>query len=343
MGAPMKNRQVLLRSRPQGIPQAEHFEIVEAPVPEPREGQVLVRNLFLSVEPAMRGWVNAAANYSEPVAVGAVMRAITAGRVERSCHADWKAGDLLTGMFGWQDYCAVDAATIGPATFGRRVTETDLPLSAALGVLGLNGLTAYFALLDVGLPRAGDTVVVSTAAGSVGSAVGQIARLSGCRTVGIAGGPVKVRQCVEEFGFDAAVDYKSEGWPDRLRAACPNGVDVYFDNTAGSISDAVHPLLATAARVVICGTASVPSWDPIPSGPRLERHLLVKRARVQGFVVFDYAHRYPEGLRRLADWVRAGRLVHREDILDGIECAPDSIAGLYRGENLGKRVIRLAE
>jgi NADPH-dependent curcumin reductase len=337
----MKNRQVLLKSRPQGIPQAEHFEIVESPVPVPADGQVLVRNRYLSVEPAMRGWVNAAANYSEPVAVGAVMRAITAGRVEASRHPDWKPGDLVTGMFGWQDYCVVDAASIGPATFGRRVTETDLPLSAALGVLGLNGLTAYFALLEVGAPRAGDTVVVSTAAGSVGSAVGQIARLSGCRTIGIAGGPTKVRQCIEDFGFDAALDYKAPDWSANLRAACPELVDVYFDNTAGAISDAVYPLLATGARVVICGTASVPTWEPAPVGPRIERHLLVKRARVQGFVVFDYAHRYPEGLRRLAEWVREGRLVYHEDILEGIECAPDAIAGLYRGENLGKRLIRL--
>jgi NADPH-dependent curcumin reductase len=339
----MKNRQVLLKSRPQGIPQAGHFEIVEGPVPVPADGQVLVRNRYLSVEPAMRGWVNAAANYSEPVAVGAVMRAITAGRVEASRHPDWKQGDLVTGMFGWQDYCVVDAASIGPATFGRRVTETDLPLSAALGVLGLNGLTAYFALLEVGAPRAGDTVVVSTAAGSVGSAVGQIARLSGCRTIGVAGGPTKVRQCIEEFGFDAALDYKAPDWSANLREACPDGVDVYFDNTAGAISDAVYPLLATGARVVICGTASVPSWDPAPVGPRIERYLLVRRARVQGFVVFDYAHRYPEGLRRLAQWVREGRLVYREDVLEGIERAPDAIAGLYRGENLGKRLIRLED
>jgi NADPH-dependent curcumin reductase len=338
----MRNRQVLLKSRPVGIPQAEHFEIVETPVPALRAGQVLVRNLYLSVEPAMRGWVNAAANYSDPVPVGAVMRSLAAGRIEASEHPDWKPGDLVCGMFGWQDYAAVDAASIGPATFGRRVTETDLPLSLSLGVLGLNGLTAYFGLLEVAGPKPGDTVVVSTAAGSVGSAVGQIAKLSGCRTVGIAGGPDKVRQCIETFGYDAAIDYKAGDLAQRLRDACPAGVDVYFDNTSGPISDAVMVQLAIGARVAICGTAAVANWDPIPAGPRIERHLLVKRARIQGFVIFDWTSRFPHALARLADWVRSGRLRYLEEVLEGIEQAPDAIAGLYRGENLGKRLIRIA-
>ncbi len=337
----MRNRQVLLKSRPRGVPQAGHFEIVETPVPVPRPGQVLVRNLYLSVEPAMRGWVNASANYSDPVPVGGVMRALAAGRVQASEHPDWKPGDLVCGMFGWQDYATIDAASIGPATLGRRVTETDLPLSLSLGVLGLNGLTAYFGLLDIGAPRPGDTVVVSTASGSVGSAVGQIARIAGCRTVGIAGGPAKARQCVEEFGYDAAIDYKAGELGARLAETCPAGVDVYFDNTAGAISDAVMARLAIGARVVVCGTASVADWDPVPAGPRVERHLLVRRARMQGFLIFDWAARFPEATARLADWVRAGRLRYREDVLEGIEHAPDAIAGLYRGENLGKRLIRI--
>jgi len=333
----LASRQVRLKSRPSGIPQAEHFEIVEAPVPDPADGQVLVRNVYLSVEPAMRGWVSAVANYSEPVALGAVMRSLAVGRVEKSRHPDFHPGDYVTGMFGWQDYAAVEGKAIQ-----RKVARTGVPISTSLGVLGLNGLTAYFALLEIGQPKPGDTVVVSTAAGAVGSCVGQIAKIKGCRSVGIAGGPDKVRMCREEFRYDAAVDYKAEDFESALAAACPGGVDVYFDNTAGRISDSVMHRVNVGARVVICGTASVASWDPIPQGPRVERHLLVKRARMQGFLIFDYSQRFPEALQELEGWVRAGQIRYREDILDGIEHAPGSIAGLYRGENLGKRLIRIA-
>ncbi len=332
------NRQVRLKSRPSGIPQAEHFEIVEAAMPAPGDGQVLVRNIYLSVEPAMRGWVSAVANYSEPVPIGGVMRAFATGRVEASRHVDFRPGDYVTGMFGWQDYVVVDARAIQ-----RKVTETDLPVSTSLGVLGINGITAYFGLLEVGQPKAGETVVVSTAAGAVGSCVGQIAKLKGCRTAGIAGGEEKVRMCREEFGYDAAIDYKSGDLHAALAAACPHGVDVYFDNTAGAISDAVMKQLRPRARIVVCGTASISSWDPIPQGPRVERQLLVKRARMEGFIVLDYVDRYPEALRDLAAWVRAGKIRYREEILEGIEQAPDAIAGLYRGENMGKRLIRIAE
>ena len=286
---PSKNRQVRLKVRPTGIPEASHFEIADGPVPEPQDGQVLVRNIYLSVEPAMRGWVNAAANYSEPVAIGAVMRSLAAGRVRHRDIPTSGPGDLITGWFGWQDYAAVDAKAID-----RKITDTDLPLSTSLGVLGLNGVTAYFGLLEIGQPKSGETVVVSTAAGSVGSCVGQIAKLKGCRTVGIAGGSEKVRLCREAFGFDAAIDYKAGGLDAALAAACPRGVDVYFDNTAGAISDTVYRNLSVGARVVICGTASIASWDPPPQGPRVERHLLVRRARMQGFVVLDFKARYPE-------------------------------------------------
>ena len=331
------NRQVLLKTRPSGIPGAEHFEIAQSPVPEPADGQILVRNIYLSVEPAMRGWVSPVANYSEPVALGAVMRSLASGRVEASRHPDFKPGERVTGWFGWQDYAAVDAGAVE-----RKVTDGDLPLSTSLGVLGLNGITAYFGLLEVGQPKAGETVVVSTAAGAVGSCVGQIAKIKGCRTVGIAGGPTKTALCRDAFGFDAAIDYKSGDLDAALAAACPNGVDVYFDNTAGPISDAVYRHLRVGGRVVVCGTASIASWDPPPQGPRIERHLLVKRARMQGFVVLDYKSRYREALSALAAWVRSSEIRYREDILDGIEHAPGSIAGLYRGENLGKRLIRLA-
>ncbi|HEU4647249.1 MAG TPA: NADP-dependent oxidoreductase [Burkholderiales bacterium] len=331
------NRQVRLKSRPSGIPEPEHFEIVEASVPDLSDGQVLVRNIYLSVDPAMRGWVGAVANYSEPVALGAVMRSLAVGRVEESRHDDFHPGDYVTGMFGWQDYAAVDGKAIQ-----RKVIATGLPISTSLGVLGVNGLTAYFALLDIGRPKPGETVVVSTAAGAVGSCVGQIARIKGCRSVGIAGGPDKVRICREEFRCDSAVDYKADDFESALDAACPRGVDVYFDNTAGPVSDSVLRRLNVGARVVICGTASIASWDPIPQGPRVERHLLVKRARMQGFLIFDYAQRFPEAMLELESWVRSGQIRYREDILEGIEQAPGSIAGLYRGENLGKRLIRIA-
>jgi hypothetical protein len=333
---PRTNRQVRLKSRPSGIPQAAHFEIIEAPVPPLRDKEFLVRNEYLSVEPAMRGWVSAVANYATPVGIGEVMRSFSAGTVIASRHPGYAESDQVMGMLGWQDYAVSDGGNIT-----RKVTESDLPLSLSLGVLGLNGVTAYFGLLDVGVPRAGDTVVVSTAAGAVGSAMGQIAKLSGCRTVGLTGGPEKVALCKDTFGYDAAIDYRAENVPAALAAACPRGVDVYFDNTAGAISDAVLAQLAPGARVVICGTASISSWDPPPMGPRVERHLLVKRARMQGFLIFDYAHRYEEAVARLAAWVREGGLNYREDIVDGIEHCPGAIAELYRGENLGKRLVRL--
>jgi hypothetical protein len=331
------NRQVRLKSRPVDIPQAEHFEIVNEPVPDLGDNEVLVRNIYLSVEPAMRGWVSAVANYSEPIALGTVMRALAVGRVEASRHSDFKPGEYVTGMFGWQDYAAVEVKVIQ-----RKVTETDLPISTSLGVLGLNGLTAYFGLQEIGQPKTGETVVVSTAAGAVGSCVGQIAKIKGCRTVGITGGPEKARICRDEFRYDTAIDYKADNLDSALAAACPEGVDVYYDNTAGTISDGVLKHLRVGARVVICGTASIANWEPIPEGPRVERHLLVKRARMQGFIIFDYAERYTEALQELTQWVRQGLIRYREDILEGIEQAPGSVAGLYRGENFGKRLIRIA-
>jgi NADPH-dependent curcumin reductase len=332
------NRQVILKSRPAGIPLAEHFEIVQRRVPEPGPGQLLVRNIYLSVDPAMRGWVSAVPNYSQPVGIGDVMRAYAAGRVEASRDSRFRDGEYVTGQFGWQDYAAVD-----PHMVIRRVADRDLPLSTALGVLGMNGLTAYFGLLDVGQPKPGETVVVSTAAGAVGSCAGQIARIRSCRAVGITGGAEKRRLCLGDFQYDAAVDYKAGRLEADLAEAAPNGVDVYFDNTSGSTSDVVLGRLNTGARVVVCGTASIDSWDPWPQGPRVERHLLVKRARMQGILVSDFRARYPEAVEELTRWVRAGSIRYREEILDGIEQAPGSIASLYRGENLGKRLIRIAE
>lgn len=330
------NRQCRLIARPAGVAQAEHFAIVEDIVVAPRDGELLVRNRFLSVEPAMRGWIADQGNYSAPVEIGSVMRALSVGEVLISHHPDFAAGDIVTGWLGWQEYATVPAASVI-----RKVRESDLPDSLALGVLGINGITALLALTGIGEPKPGETVVVSTAAGAVGSAAGQIAKILGCRTVGIAGGPEKVRACLEDFQYDAALDYRAGPVDVGLAAACPDGVDIYYDNVAGPISDAVYRQLAVNSRVIVCGTASIADWSNWPEGPRVERHLLRQRARMQGFVVFDHIAEYETAIARLADWVREGRLVYREDILDGLDACPDALAGLYRGENNGKRLIRL--
>jgi len=341
MQASASNQQVRLKSRPVGVPQAEHFELVREPVGEPGPGQVLVRIAFVSVDPAMRGWVNAAANYAQPVPVGGVMKSYAVGRIAASRHPGWREGEIVTGLFGWQQWAVVDASAIerrlDPAMLG------DLPLSAALGVLGLNGVTAYFGLIEVAQPRPGQTVVVSSGAGSVGSCVGQIAKLAGCRTVSIAGGAKKVELARDFFGFDASVDYKADDFGAQLKRACPEGVDVYFDNTSGPITDAVMGMLNTRARVVVCGTVAHTEWNPPPLGPRVERQLLVTRSRIEGFIAPDYQHRWEEAYRILARWLREGRIRVLEEVLEGLEMAPGSIAGLYRGDNIGKRVIRVAQ
>jgi len=332
----MRNRRVVLASRPTGVAQSEHFAIVEDELPPLADGQIRVRNDFLSVEPAMRGWIADKGNYSAPVEIGSTMRALAVGEVVESRAAACRPGDVVMGWFGWQAY-----ADAPPSAVVRRVREPDLPRSLALGVLGINGVTALIGLDLVGQPHSGDIVLVSTAAGAVGSAVGQIAKLRGCRAIGIAGGAEKTALCRDRFNYDAAIDYRTENVGAAVAQVCPEGVNVYFDNTSGAVSDAVYPHLAVGARVVICGTASISTWDPWPTGPRLERHLLVKRARAQGFVVLDHMDRWEACVATLADWVRSGDLRYEEDILDGLESCPDALAGLYRGENKGKRLIRL--
>ncbi len=336
MAAP-ENRCVVLNARPVGVPGPEFFDVVSRAVPEPGDGEFLVRNLYLSVDPAMRGWVNDAPNYSPPVPVGEVMRAIAVGDVTDSRHPGYTPGDRVCGTFGWQRYAISDGANVM-----RKLGADEERPSLALGVLGLNGLTAYFGLLDTCSPQAGETVVVSTAAGAVGSCVGQIAKIRGCRTVGIAGGPDKVAMCLDQFGYDAAIDYRNTtDLGAALSAACPDGVNVYFDNTCGPISDAVFERLALHARITVCGTASLQAWEPIPVGPRVHRQLLVARARMTGFLVHDYKDRFGEAISQLSAWIEAGDLVSREHVLEGIEHAPGAIQMLYRGENTGKLIIRL--
>lgn len=328
--------EVVLDSRPVGVPQAEHFALRAADLPRLAPGQLLVRNSHLSVDPAMRGWANDAPNYSEPVAVGAVMRAYAVGEVIASETPDFHPGEVVMGMFGWRDLAVVDSGAVW-----RKVTETDLPRSLSLGVLGLTGITAWAGVHRVLRPRPGGTLVVSSAAGAVGSVVGQLGARLGCRTVGIAGGPEKAARCTEEFGYDVGLDYRSPGFVDELAAATPDGVDAYFDNTSGPITDAVIQRLARHAAMLVCGTAAIHTWDPWPTGPRVERILLTQRARIEGFVAFDHFDALEQAVAELAELIRQGALTYREHVLHGLESAPDSINMLYSGQNTGKLIIEL--
>ena len=336
MSSNLINRRVTLSSRPKGIPQAEHFSVDEIPVPDLVDGEILIENDYWSVDPAMRGWVNDLPNYLPPVEVGATMRSLAVGKVVASRHPDYRADEIVMGMFGWQRFTVCKGEDVD-----RKVTETDLPPSLALGIMGLNGVTAYFGLLDICDPQPGETVVVSTAAGAVGSAVGQLAKIRGCKTVGITSSEEKMALCREKFGYDQVINYREENVADAIKTVCPDGVNCYFDNTSGPISDAVMSNLAIGARITICGTASIADWDPLPQGSRVHRQLLVARARMQGLIVFDYKDRYDEAYVALAGWIRDGKLAYNEQVLDGAEAAPDAIAMLYRGENSGKLLIKV--
>ena len=304
-------------------------------MPQLGDGQLLVRVELISVDPAMRGWLSDARSYIRPVQVGDVMRAIAAGEVVASKNPRFAAGQRVTGMFGVQEYAVSDGGGVAVADMSLA------PLEVHLSALGMTGLTAYFGLLDVGKPREGDTVVVSAAAGAVGQVVGQIAKIKGCRAIGIAGGEAKCRAVVEEFGFDAAIDYKQEHVAARLRELCPDRIDVYFDNVGGSILEAALARLARHGRVVICGAVSQYN-DASPRGPANYMALLVERARMEGFLVFDYADRYPEAVADLARWRQEGRLRSREHIVDGLQRFPEALRMLFRGENEGKLIVRLA-
>lgn len=333
----MKNRRIILKKRATGLPGPENFELVEDDAPSPADGQVLVRNHYVSVDPAMKGWISEAKNYAS-VETGATMRAFGVGEVVESRHPEFRPGDFASGMTGWQDY----GIAVESQPFFRKVDPADGPLSTALGIFGISGLTAWFGLLDIGKPKAGETLVVSTAAGAVGSAVGQIGKMKGCRTVGIAGGTEKTRLCTDLYDYDAAIDYKGENdLAAALADACPDGIDIYYDNVGGATLDTVMTMLNLGARIIICGTAATESWSPPPQGMRLERAILVARAKVQGFIIFDYAERFPEALDDLRAWAKSGKLVFREEIVEGLEKAPGALASLYRGANMGRLVVRV--
>ncbi|MBB4911012.1 NADP-dependent oxidoreductase [Actinophytocola algeriensis] len=332
------NRQVRLGARPVGLPTAADWQHTTEDVPEPGDGQFVVRAEYVSLDPAMRGWMNDARSYIRPVRIGEVMRAAALGRVTASNHPDFAVGDHVTGTFGVQEYAVSD---------GRGVIRADparAPLPTYLGVLGLTGLTAYFGLLDVGKPRAGDTVVVSGAAGAVGSVVGRIAKHLGCRVVGIAGGPDKCRLLTEDLGFDAAIDYRAGDVRAGLKEHAPDGVDVYFDNVGGEILDHVLARLRLGARVVLCGAISQYNATERPAGPANYLSLLVNRASMTGMLVFDYEKRYAEGMSVLADWLAAGVVTASETVVDGtIDDFPEVLLKLFAGENTGKLLLRIAD
>lgn len=336
------NRRIVLNSRPVGAPVAENFRLEQLGVPALSSGQVLLRTVYLSLDPYMRGRMSDGPSYAPPVAVGDVMVGGTVSRVDASRHTDYQVGDMVLGYGGWQDYALSD---------GSDLTRLDAGMvrpSLALGVLGMPGFTAYMGLLDIGQPKAGETVVVAAASGAVGSVVGQIAKLKGCRAVGIAGGGDKCRFVVEELGFDACIDHRSADFAQRLAAACPQGIDVYFESVGGMVFDAVLPLLNVRARVPVCGLIAHYNDTALPPGPDrlplLARTLLTKRVKMQGFIIFDdYGPRFREFFEPMSAWVKAGKIKFREDIVDGLENAPQAFIGLLEGRNFGKLVIRVAD
>ena len=333
----LENRQFRLISRPVGMVKRSDFEFITVPAGEPGAGEVLVRVLYLSLDPAMRGWMNEGKSYVAPVGLGEVMRAGGVGRVVKSNDPTLAAGDLVVGITGIQDYVVSKAAGL------RKIDPQVAPPPRYLGALGMTGLTAYFGLLDIGQPKEGETVVVSAAAGAVGAVVGQIAKIKGCRVIGIAGGAAKCSYIVDELGFDAAVDYKNEDVRKALARHCPKGIDIYFDNVGGEILETALSLLARRARVIICGAISQYNSTTGMVGPRNYMSLLVNHALMEGFVVFDYAERYAEGMKALAGWTIEGKLKAREDVVDGLDTFPDTLLKLFRGENFGKLVIKVAE
>ncbi|HXC45142.1 MAG TPA: NADP-dependent oxidoreductase [Solirubrobacteraceae bacterium] len=329
------NHQFRLAARPQGMVKREDFDYVEEPVSELADGQVLVRIAYISLDPAMRGWMAEGRSYVPPVQIGEVMRAGTVGEVVESRSRKLAVGDRVSGWLGVQQYAVCNENEV------FKVDTDAAPLPTYLGALGMPGVTAYFGLLDIGAPKEGETVVVSGAAGAVGSVVGQIAKLKGCRVVGIAGGPEKCKWIVDELGFDAAIDYKSEDVNAALREHCPEGVDVYFDNVGGEILDAVLARLALKARVAICGAISQYNNLDAVKGPSNYMSLLVNRARMEGFVVIDYMGRAPEAVAEMASWIAEGKLVAREEVVEGFENFPDALQRLFRGENVGKLVLKV--
>lgn len=332
------NRQWRLARRPRGLVKETDFTWVEEPVPALADGQLLVRTLYLSMDPTQRGWMSRD-TYVPAIAIGEVIRSFGVGQVLESKHPKFALGEIVQGGLGWQDYLVTDGG--GALPLSRLPKGVDIPL--AMSVLGLTGITAYFGLLEVGRPQPGETVVVSGAAGATGSVVGQIAKIKGCRVIGIAGGAEKCAWLTKEAGFDAAIDYKSERVDRRLAELCPKGIDVFFDNVGGEILDAALGNLGMRGRVVLCGAIAIYNEKVPPPGPRNYLSLLVNRGRMEGFIVLDFMPRADEAVAALSQWVREGRLKHEEDVQEGLENAPQTLLRLFEGKNRGKQLLKVAE
>ncbi|CAG9175066.1 NADP-dependent oxidoreductase [Cupriavidus pinatubonensis] len=329
------NRRWILRQRPVGDIGDNDLQLVEAPLPRPGDGEILVRNIYLMVAPTNRVWMSEIDQYMAPVALGEVMRGVTMGVVIESHHPDFKAGDIVEGGMAWEEYSVTRTARRVPVEYG-------LPLHAYASVLGNSGMTAYFGMLDIARPKAGETIVVSAAAGGVGSIAGQIGKILGCRVVGVAGGQNKCRLVREEFGLDACVDYKAGNVLADLRAACPDGIDVDFENVGGETMDAVLALINPGARIAMCGMISTYNASGDWWSPKMFRNVIMKRARIEGFLIADYRSRFQEAVEVMAKWVRDGQLKYRVDIVEGIEQAPAALNRLFTGKNIGKQLVRLA-
>jgi NADPH-dependent curcumin reductase CurA len=339
-GAPIgtSHRVIKMASHPDGALEDDDFDLVDEPVPEPADGEALVRTLYLSLDPAIRVWMNGIDTYVPGIHVGDVMRAGGLGEVVQSRNAAYTEGDLVFGMMQWSEYCIARAGPDGMMTLPRQE-----PITAFLSVLGVTGLTAYFGMFDVAQPKEGETVVVSGAAGAVGSVAGQIGKIIGCRVVGIAGGPEKCAWITDELGFDAWIDYKSEDVAARLRETCPDGIDVFFDNVGGEILDAVLGQINLHARIALCGAISQYDTAELSPGPRNFINLIPQRGRVEGFILLDYRDRFVDAILQLGQWVQEGRIRYAEDIVDGLENAPAAFRRLFTGENTGKLIVKVAE
>lgn len=334
--APSINRQFTLAARPVGMPKESDFALVSAPMPSPDDGQVLLRTLFLSVDPYMRGRMTGVRTYADPVDIGQLMVGGTVGEVVESRNPKFQTGDVVSGFWGWQEFAVSDGK-------GLRTIDTKLaPPSAFLGALGMPGMTAYFGLLDICQPKLDETVVVSGAAGAVGSIAGQIAKIKGCRVVGIAGSDDKIAWLTGELGFDAAFNYKTtEDYVAKLKELCPKGIDCYFDNVGGPITDAIFPVLNNKGRIAVCGQISQYNLPRPEPGPRIFSYLLTKTARAEGFLVYQFSERFAEGIDQMALWIKQGKLKYGETIVEGFENAPRALIGVLSGENTGKMLVAI--
>jgi NADPH-dependent curcumin reductase CurA len=336
-----KNRQIVLVSRPHGEPAPENFKLTSAPIPAIGTRQLLLKTKYLSLDPYMRGRMSEALSYVPPFVIGEPLGGGTVSEVVASHHPKFVPGDVVLAYGGWQDYSVSDGSGL------RKLDPKLAPVSTALGVLGMPGMTAYVGLSNIGQPKAGETFVVAAAAGPVGSAAGQIAKIKGCRVVGIAGSQQKIDHIRQELGFHAAIDHRSPRLKEELKAACPNGIDIYFENVGGAVWDAVFPLLNNFARIPVCGLVSGYNATSLPQGPdrspALLRAVLVKRLRIQGFIVFDFAAQTADFLRDMSGWIRDGKLKYREDIVEGLENAPQAFIGLLKGANFGKLLVKVSE